>query len=141
MPGVTNPGYRGRLLYGNAGSTAGTQPNTIEDLNYNNPDEFLETTTRGNGSSVPKKSHSPVAIDAEITWSMFNKTGDAALIAFLAAARAKSLIALRTLSHDTGTGFDGDCHLTVSHEMTLKGGKFNFSAKPCDDLRDWQPNV
>ena len=142
MSGITQPGYAGQLFYGLAGATAGTQVLNCEDLNYTNPLDKIETTVRGAGVSVPKKSEKAVAVGAEITWSMIHKNGDAVLVSFLAASRTAALVALRTRSYSAGTGFDGDCTLTVTHEMTLKGqSKYNFTATPCDDLRDWEPNV
>lgn len=139
---ATFSGYEGQLFYGTAGSTAAIQVLNVEDLTYDSEIERIETTTRGDGTSLPRKSEKPVAIGATITWGMIMKTGDTALTALIAAARTGVPIALRTKSHSAGTGFDGDCTLSVSHEMTLKGqSKFNFTATPCDDLRTWQPNV
>lgn len=142
MSGVTRRGYEGLIYYGVAGATAATLITNCEDLNYSNPSEKIETTTRGDSSTPPKKSEKVVGIGAEITWSMMRKDGDATLAALLAAERTGALVALRTKDYSSGTGFDGDCSLSVTHEMTLKGqSKFNFTATPCDDLRDWQPNA
>lgn len=138
---VTRMGYEGRLFVDAAGATATTQVTNIEDLNYDNPLERVETTTRGDGTSLPKKSEKPVTMGAEVTWSMFHKDGDATLTTILAAARAGSLLAIRTKSYASGTGFDGDCSIEVRHEKTLKGAsKYNFTATPCDDLRAWTAN-
>jgi len=136
-------GYQGILYHGTAGSTAATQVTGCEDLNYNNELERVETTVRGDGSSIPKKVEVPVALGAEITWSMFLTTTDTSLTAFVAAARTGAAIALRTKSYASGTGFDGDCTLTMTHEMTLKGAsKFNFTAAPTDSAgRTWLPNA
>lgn len=142
MPGVTRPGYAGQLFVGTAGSPAQTQVLNCEDLSYSNPVEKIETTTRGNGAAPPRKSEVVVSIGAEITWSMLQKDGDAVLVTLLAAARAGAPIAVRTKSYAAGTGFDGDVTLQVTNEKTLKGqNRHNFTATPCDDLRDWQPNV
>jgi hypothetical protein len=139
---ATKSGYEGILYYGTAGSTAATQVVNCEDLNYDTDLEKVETTTRGDGATLPKKSEKPVAIGATITWGMLMKTGDATLTALIAAARTGANVALRTKAHSTGTGFDGDCTVTVTHEMTLKGqSKFNFTATPNDELRAWSPNA
>jgi hypothetical protein len=75
-----------------------------------------------------------VALKPTITWSMLLKTGDTTLTALLAAARTGAAVALRTKSYTSGLGFDGDCTLGVTHEMTLKGqSKFNFTAEATDD--------
>lgn len=136
-------GYHGQILYGSAGSTAGTLLTNVEDLNYDTEPEKVETTVRGNGSAVPIKVEDVVAIGAIITWAMFLKTGDTALTALIAAARAGAAVAIRTKSYASGLGFDGDCTLSVSHEKTLKGAsKFNFTATPTDSAgRTPQLNV
>lgn len=139
---VTRMGYEGQLFVGTAGSTGATQVTNAEDLNYDNPMEKVETTTRGDGTSLPKKSEKPVSIGAEITWTMLHKDGDSVLTTILAAARAGSLLAVRTKSYSAGTGFDGDCTIEVRHEKTLKGqSKYSFTATPCDDLRAWSANA
>jgi hypothetical protein len=134
-------GYQGQLFIGTAGSQAPTQVQNCEDLNYDNDLEKAESTVRGDGLSIPKKSEDPVCLGATVTWSAYDK-GDAALISCLAAARTGALIAIRTKNNNTGLGFDGDMSLVVTHEMTLKGiGKFNFTGTPSTSLRTWSPNV
>jgi hypothetical protein len=142
MSGVTRRGFEGQIFYGTAGSTASTQLTNCDELDYDNPVEKIETTTRGAGTNVPKKSKKVVAIDAMITWSMYLKDGDTALLALIAAARTGALVAIRTKSYSSGLGFDGDCTVTCKHTKNAKGeSKFNFTAEPCDDLRDWEPNI
>lgn len=127
-------GYQGELYYGVAGSTAGTQVTNCEDLNYDTEPERAPTTVRGTGSSPPINTSKVVAITPTITWSMLMKSDDTTLTALLAAARTGAAVALRTKSYASGTGFDGDCTLGVTHEMTLKGqSKFNFTAEATDD--------
>ncbi len=136
-------GWQGIIKYGTAGSTAATQLTNVEDLNYNTDIEKIETTIRGDGTTIPKKVETAVALTAEITWAMFEDTADAALTALRAAERTGAAVAIRTLSHSSGTGFDGDCILSMTHEMTLKGqSKYNFTASPTDSAgRTWLPNA
>lgn len=136
-------GYQGVIYYGTAGSTAATQITNVEDLNYNTDIEKVETTTRGDSTSIPKKVEVPVTLTAEITWSMFMSTTDATLTALVAAERTGTPVAIRTKSYASGTGFDGDCILSLTNEMTLKGQhKFNFTASPTDSAgRTWLPNA
>lgn len=132
--GTTKSGYEGQLFYGTAGSTAGTQVTNCEDLNYDSEPTKAEQTVRGLGTSVPIVVEKTVAIKPTITWSMFMKTGDTTLTALVAAARTGAAVALRTKSYASGLGFDGDCELGVTHEMTLAGqSKFNFTATAVDD--------
>lgn len=136
-------GYQGQLFYGTAGATAATQVTNCEDLNYDNEAERASTTVRGTGATPPINTSKVVALSAVITWSMLMKSDDATLTALLAAQRTGAAVALRTKSYASGTGFDGDVTLSVTHEMTLKGqSKFNFTAEPTDDEgRDPQLNV
>lgn len=135
-------GYEGQLFVGNAGSQAALQVLNCEDLNYDNDNDKISTTTRGDGLSVPKKSEKVVAIGATVTFSMLEKPTDTILTTLRAAARSGAPVAVRTKSYATGTGFDGDMNLTVTHEMTLAGqSKYNFTGTPNDELRAWQPDV
>lgn len=139
---ATYNGYQGQIYVGTAGSTASSQLLNVEDLNYDNDLEKVETTVRGDGLSIPLKSEDPVCLGASVTWSMFNKSSDTLLTSCLAAARTGALIAVRTKSYASGTGFDGDMTLTVTHEQTLKGAsKYNFTGAPSTSLRDWLPNA
>ncbi len=138
---ATKQGYEGQLFVGTAGSTAASQVTNCEDLSYDNDLEKVETTVRGAGTSIPLKSEDPVCLGATITWSMFEKTTDTLLTSILAAARTGALLAIRTKSYSSGTGFDGDCSIVATHEMTLKGAsKHNFTATPSTANRDWLPN-
>lgn len=131
------PGYRGIVLWGTAGSTAGTQITRAEDLNYDTAAEKTETTTRGDGTAPPIVTEETVARKPTITFSLIHKDGDATQIALLAAARVGDvLVAMRTKSHSTGTGYDGDMSLSVTHELTLKGqSKYNFTGTASDRNR------
>lgn len=127
-------GYQGIIYYGTAGSTATTQITNCEDLNYDNEAERAPTTVRGTGATPPINTSKVVALGAVITWSMLMKSDDATLTSLLAAARTGAAVAIRTKSYASGLGFDGDCTLSVTHEMTLKGqSKFNFTGEPTDD--------
>lgn len=132
--GVRKSGYEGIIKYGTAGSTATNQLTNVEDLNYDNEVERASTTVRGTGTSPPINTSKVVALSAIVTWSMLEKTDDTSLTALLAAERTGAAVAIRTLSHATGKGYDGDMTLSVTHEMTLKGqSKYNFTGEPTDD--------
>jgi hypothetical protein len=129
-------GYKGILYYGTAGSTAATQVTNCVDLNYDTALTKVSTMTRGDGSGPPTNYEEAVSRNATITWSMLHKT-DATLTALLAAARVGDVaVALRTKANSTGTGFDGDCTVSVVHDMTLSGQSiYNFTATPTDRNR------
>lgn len=137
---ATKAGYEGQLFYGTAGAQAATQVTNCEDLNYDNEVEKVTITTRGQGGQPPVETEKVVVIKAQVTWSMMMQPNDATLTSLITAARTGAPVAIRTRAFSTGKGYDGDCVLTVSHEMTLKGqSKFNFTATPNDEIRT--PNL
>lgn len=128
-------GYKAILYYGTAGSTAATQVTNCEDLQYNIDPEKGETTTRGDGSSVPLKYERVTALGAEVTWKMVDKV-DSTLSALRAAAATGAAVAIKVLNKSGGTGFDGDVTLRVSAPFPLKGiTMFEFTATPTDENR------
>lgn len=135
-----------RILYrGTAGSTAATQvtPN-VTDVDLGGGSEFNTTTTRGDGSALPKITEQVVALKAEPKFTMIYKDGDAHMVAFLAAARTGAAVALKIVRYSGGeTEFDGDCYLEYSAPGPLSGGmEVEFTAHPTDDSgRDWTVGV
>jgi len=126
-------GYEGQLFYGAAGSTASTQITNALDLNYAYGPAFEDITVRGDGSSVPVEEEAPVSIVLEdLSWSMIEDSSDTTLAALKAAAAAGTLIAIRTKSYSSGTGFDGDVYVKCKQGAPLKGKQtFDFScSKP-----------
>lgn len=134
MAGAVRMGYEGQLFYGTAGSQAATQVTNCVDLEYNTEPEKGETTVRGAGTSPPIVTERVTALKPTITWRMLNKPADTTLAALIAAARAGTAVALRTKSYSSGTGFDGDCTVSVNHGAPLKGEQtFEFVATATDD--------
>jgi hypothetical protein len=150
-------GYEGQLFIGNPGFTATTQLKNVIDLSYDTTDEEVEITSRNILESNPatgatvSRSYAPLAPvasyqtlkrNAQITWQMINRDDDLSLASLVAAARSGFLVALRTKAYANGKGFDGDCKLAVSHEMSLKGiSTYSFTAKPNDSLRNTQLDI
>lgn len=133
---ATPMGYEAILYYGSAGSTAATQLTNCQDLEYSLDPEKGETTVRGTGSSVPIVTSRVTAIKPQITWKMIYKTGDASLTALRAAAATGAAVALRYVPVSGGTGFDGDCTLSIKNGAPLKGDQtFEFTAEPTDETR------
>ena len=90
--------------------------------------------TRGAGTSPPIDTSRVTSIKPTITWKMLNKPADTTLAALIAAARTGAAVALRTLSHDTGKGYDGDCTLEVKNGMPIDGEQtYDFTAEATDD--------
>jgi hypothetical protein len=134
---VKKMGFEGKLYYGSAGSTATNELTNTRDINYNLDTEKGDTTTRGAGTSPPKKTERVTALGITIEFTMLNKTDDTYLEALKVAAYAGTPVALRTKDYSSGKGFDGDCILDVQHGKPLNGEQtLQFTATPNDDSRD-----
>lgn len=132
---VKKMGYEGLLYYGAAGSTAATQITNCRDVKYDNTPVMGDTTVKGSGSSVPKKTARPVALEASLTWTMLNKSNDTTLTALLAAARTAAAVALRYIPHSGSTGLDADCYISVSNGVPIGGEQtFEFSVVGFEDV-------
>jgi hypothetical protein len=130
---ASKSGYQGQLLYGTAGSTATNPVLNCTDLDDSTEPEKVETTVRGDSSSVPLVTEDVVALKKTVTWTMILKTSDSALAAFLVAAETGAAVALRTKSWASGTGTDADFTLSKKNGMPLKGqNTFEFTATPTD---------
>lgn len=130
-------GYERGFYYGTAGSTAATQLTRARDVTYEVGNSQGEVTAAGAGSSPPIEVFRVATLTAKITWSMVNDSADTALTALLAAARAGTAVAIRLKSATgAGTGYDGDCNISVTQGAPYKGEQtVDFEATPNDELR------
>jgi len=134
MSGTTKMGYEAQLKYGTAGVTATTLVTNCVDLDYSRDPERGPTTVRGAGTSPPIVTSRVTGLKPVITWKMLNKSADTTLAALLAAESTGAAVALRTISHSTGKGFDGDVTLSVKESYPLHGeATFEFTAEATDD--------
>ena len=133
-------GYE-RLLYeGTAGSTAATQITHASNINMGNAKERWETTDRGDGSAVPKKTEQVVALSAVITFDIIYHDSDTPTNALIAVAESGGDIALKIVRYTGGdTEFDGDVSLDYDSPGGLKEGQvLSFTAFPSQDSgRSW----
>ena len=133
-----------KMLYRDpAGSTAGTNvtPNVV-DISFGVKPEFHETSTRGSGAGLPRKTESVHALAVEGGFTMIFKDGDAHMAAFLAAAEnpTPTPLAIKIVNYSGGdTEFDGDCYLEYDANGELTEGQLvEFTMHPTDDGgRDW----
>ncbi len=132
-----------RMVYrGTAGTTAATliTPNVV-DIGMSNPVEFVESTTRGGGTTLPKKTEQAVAL-AKVPGPivMHYHDTDTHMAALLVAADAGTPLAIKIVRINGGsTEFDGDCYLEYDSPGGLKEGmQVTFTLHPTDDAgRDW----
>ena len=114
-------GFEGLVYYGAAGSTAATQLQNTGDINYVLSHERGDSTVRGDSSAPPIKTESVTARVAAVEFQMKNYASDTSLEAIRVASAAGTAVAIRTKDHSAGKGFDGDCHVEVSHPYPLAG--------------------
>ena len=89
-------GYESLLYYGAAGSTAATQITNCRDVNYNVTPQTAPTTVKGAGSSPPIETVRVVGRQAQLTWTMLDKSDDSTLTALRAAAANGTIFAAHT---------------------------------------------
>ena len=130
-------GYERGFYYGTAGSTAATQLTRARDVTYESGNTQGETTGGGDGSAPPIEVFRVATRTAKVTWNMVVDSADTALTAMLAAARTGVPVAVRLKSAvAAGTGYDGDCNISVSQGAPYKGEQtVDFEATPNDELR------
>lgn len=139
---VKKVGFEGEIYYGVAGSTAATKITNSRDITETTDKEEGETTVRGSGSSPPIKTARVTGLTYTLDFQMIEKTDDTTLTALRAAASTGAPVAIRTRSHSSGLGYDGDVILNCKRGIPLKGEQtYDFSCTPNDDLRTPQLNV
>jgi hypothetical protein len=135
------PAWKRVIYRGTAGSKAATliTPNVV-DIGLGGDPERAETTTRGNGATVPKKGEMIVCLARTPgPFSMIYDPDDTHFAAIVTAANAGTPLAFTIKKSLTGTvEFDGDC--TIGHDAPggLKDGMIvTFTLVPTTELRDW----
>jgi len=132
-----------RMIYrGTAGSAAATliTPNVI-DIGMSNEPEMVETTTRGDGTALPKKTSTIVCLaKTPGPFTMEYHDTDTHMAALLVAADAGTALAFKVVRINGGsTEFDGDCLIAYDSPGGLKDGMIvTFTLTPtADGNRDW----
>jgi hypothetical protein len=127
-------GFEGKIFYGVAGGTGGTEITNSRDINYDLSPDKGDTTVRGAGTSPPIKTSRVTAIGVSIEWTMIQKDNDAVLEALKTAAAAGVPVAIRTKDYAAGKGFDGDCTLAARRGAPIAGEQtVQFTAEPTDE--------
>lgn len=128
------------LYYGVAGSAAATLIQKATDIDLGDSKTFDDSTTRGNGTSVPRKTEQIVQLGREPSFKIRYIDGDATITALLAAEAAGTGVAIKIVAYSGGhTEFDGDVYLECNRPGPLTGGmELEFTCHPTDDYgRDW----
>ncbi len=136
MPDTVKMGYQAQILYGAAGSIASGQLGNARDIKYDYGADTDDCTVRGT-ALLPVKEGRPTALGLkDLSWNMVYKSDDANLTALRAAAgnRTPTPVALRTVTHSGGAGFDGDAFIECSQGMPLNGVQtFDFKVLSVDN--------
>lgn len=134
-------GWERKIYRGTAGSTAATHIDThVGNVDLSPDNEYNETTDRGDGSAVPKKTEQLVKQGIGITFTMQYQDSEAHMIALLAASQAGTVLAFKVERMASGvTEFDGDCYVDQESPGDLTAGQeVTFTLHPTDDGgRDW----
>jgi|ETNvirnome_6_100_1030635.scaffolds.fasta_scaffold25044_4 hypothetical protein len=133
-------GYERLIYHGTAGSTAATQITHATDVNVNKTKERWETTDRGDGSAIPRKTEQVVGLVASITFNMVYHDSDSPLAAIIAVAESGGDIAVKVVRYTGGdTEFDGDVTIDMDNPGALKEGQVvAFTCFPTKDSgRTW----
>lgn len=122
----TRAGWERKLYRGTAGSTASTQvtPNAT-DIDYNVGQTRTGTTSRGDGSAIPKEHEQVVGVNMSLTFSMNYDDGDTHMVAILAAARAGTALAFKVeevVSGSYAVIVDADFTIAFDSPGPLAGG-------------------
>lgn len=108
-------GYQTPIYYGTKGSQASTLLENAVDVTYGVSPTTGSTTSRGDGTTVPKATGESTLLTPSLTFNMIVDDTDSALTALIAAARTGVAVAIRTLT------FDSDCILAVEDGRPLEG--------------------
>ena len=133
-------GYERLIYHGTAGSTAATQITRATDVNITKTKERSETTDRGDGSAIPRKTENVVALIASITFSMVYHDSDSPINALIAVAESGGDIAIKVVRYTGGdTEFDGDVTVDMDNPGGLKESQVvQFTCFPTQDsARTW----
>ena len=126
-----------RMIYRDAaGATATTLIDThVGDIGITHSHEYYETTDRGDGTAVPKKSEQLVKMVAEITFTMQYEDAEAHMVELLARSQAGTPLAFMIKRRDGGVvEFDGDCYIDYESSAELTGGQdVSFTLRPTQD--------
>jgi hypothetical protein len=129
-------GFEGKLYLGTTGSTAATLLENVTDVTITLDVEKGNTTVRGDGSVPPINTEAVTIRSWSCQWTMINDINDASLTTLKSAAALATSVAIRTKDHITGTGFDGDCYITMENGQPLRGEQtFQFTAVPNRNTR------
>lgn len=132
----TKMGFEGTIAYGEHGTTAAIPMGNVGDINEDFGTSEGPTTTRGDGSIAPLETGRVCSRTYALDWQMLNKANDTTLAALIAAAVTGTPVAIRTKSHATGKGFDGDMNIKFKRGMPLNGqATYAFVGSPNDDDR------
>jgi phage head maturation protease len=122
-------GFEGKIYWGTAGVTAGTELTLVRDASYNIDPTYGDTSDRGSLFET-----SDVAmLKAEVQFETNNHDGNAFIAAARTAAVTGGAIALRTRDRAAGWGVDGDFCLRLEENQALKDAqRIRVIATPTD---------
>jgi hypothetical protein len=122
-------GFEGKVYWGAAGSTAGTELTIVRDVSYSIAPEYANTADRGSLCNTVDVA----GFDFELQFEVNNHDGNAFVAAARAAAVTGGAIAFRTRDRASGWGVDGDFCIRLEENQALRDAqRLRIVAAPTD---------
>ena len=122
-------GFEGKLLWGTAGSTAGTELTISRDVGYRFEPTEADVSDRSNIVDMTDVAGIKFALDFEVN----NDDSNAFIAALRTAAATGGAIAFRTRDKTSGYGVDGDFIVGDDESQPLRDAqRMRVVAKPTD---------
>jgi hypothetical protein len=126
-------GLDGSFLYGTAGSSAATETDVVDNVQFNGSADVVERLKRGK----TWKSKKVVSLDVSLTFDITSTHGDAFVTAVKTAYLAKGKLALWPKEAE-GEGLDADYYITGFNRSETNGdvNTYAVTAVITDEQRD-----
>lgn len=122
-------GFEGKLYYGTAGSTAGTELTIARDVSYKFEPTKADISDRGSIIDLMDVAGIAFSIEFEIN----NQDSNAFVALARAAASTGGAMAFKTLDKTSGWGVDGDFIVTEDESQALRDAqRLKFTLDPTD---------
>jgi hypothetical protein len=129
---VRRIGLEGKLYWGAAGATAGTELTIARDVSYTFDPTLADVSDRESIIEYERVAKVKFGLEFEVN----NNDSNAFVAAVRAAAAAGMLLAFRTRDKTSGWGCDGDFNIKLDESQPLKDAqRLKVVASPCNDNR------
>ena len=133
--GAYSPGYKRRIFYGTAGTTAATLIEDAVDIDVTGANSRFDTTVRGDSLSVPIHTEGVDQLNRTVSFGMRYDPDDATTANLIAAEKTGAGVAIKVERASGGeVEYDGDVTLNLTSPGPLVGGMdLTFECVPSRD--------